>query len=289
MKIRELFDDKVNILRKNGKVTIVEVDNKKYAVKESDKDICSIYKHLESRDFKCFPKLLFRKYKYNIFEYIEEYDSRVEEKGYDMIYLLSLLHNKTTYYKEMDKVEYKSIFENISNEINRRVNYYNNLIDKIEIHMFNSPSEYLIARNISKILGALEYSKNSIIKWYDLVKENAKKRVVTLYNNIDLNHIIRNKDVYLISWDKVTSGVPIYDLYNFYIRYNDIFDFENLIKRYEEKYPLKEEEKILFFTLISIPNMIILNENEIDNCKKLKKMIDTLYKSEMLISKFENK
>ena len=96
------------------------------------------------------------------------------------------------------------------------INYYNNLMNVIETHVFMSPSEYLIARNISKIMGSLQYSKSSINEWYDLVKTIAKKRVVLLYNNTDINHVVRGKDLYLINWDKSVHNIPIYDLYNFY-------------------------------------------------------------------------
>ena len=283
--VNKLFGDSVKVdnIIKKGKVIIVTIDNKKYVIKESKNDIESIYEYLESRDFNNFPELLFTKDGYNVYEYLDDIDNPIEQKAYDMITLLSLLHEKTTYYKTMDIDEYKEIYENINNDLLNKLDYYNNLITIIETHMFQSPSEYLIARNISKILGALEYSKKSIDEWYDLVKNNAKKRIVTLYNNIDLDHLIRNKDLYLLSWNKSIKDIPIYDLYNFYIKYSN-FDFEDLLKKYEKKYPLLKEEKKLFYILISIPNIIKLDKDEITNCKNVKKMIDYLYKSEVLIS-----
>ena len=155
----------------------------------------------------------------------------------------------------------------------------------IETHVFMSPSEYLIARNISKIIGALNYSKKSIEEWYDAVKTIAKKRVVLLYNNIDINHVIRDKDLYLINWENSTHGIPIYDLYNFYMKYALYFDFEDLFNYYESKYPLLDEEKKLFYVLISIPEIIKFTNDEINNCRNSKNMIDMIYKTEVLIFK----
>jgi len=285
--INKLFDKDCNIknISKKGKCIIIELDDKKYVIKKRESNIDDIYDYLESRNFNYFPKILFTKDNYNVFEYLDDYLNPIEQKAYDMMDLLSILHDKTTYYKEMDIDEYKELFENITNDINYKINYYDNLMNKIESHMFMSPSEYLIARNISKILGALEYSRKNIISWYDLVKTKAKKRIVTLYNNIDLNHLVRNKDLYLLSWDKSKKGIPIYDLYNFYKKYSNIIDFEDLLKTYEKKYPLLEEEKILFYSLISIPPIINFEDKEINNCKNIKKVIDNLYKSEILISK----
>ena len=284
--IDEVFGENclVKDVRKKGKCLIANINDKKYAIKDKSNDnIKSIYEYLSSRNYDYFPKLIVDNDKYDIYEYIEEVDNPIEQKAYDMIDLISLLHNKTTYYKEMDIDEYKEIYESVSYKINSRMNYYNNLMNMIEREMFMSPSHYLIARNISKIFGSLEYSKKNINEWYDLVKTKGKKRLVTLYNNIDLNHVIRNKDLYLLSWDKSKTGIPIYDIYNFYFKYYKVLDFKDLLKHYENRYPLLEEEKKLFNILISIPDEIDFKSNEMDNCKNVKKIIDYIYKSEVLV------
>ena len=284
--IDEVFGENclVKDVRKKGKCLIANINDKKYAIKDKSNDnIKSIYEYLSSRNFDYFPKLIVDNDKYDIYEYIEEVDNPIEQKAYDMVDLISLLHNKTTYYKEMDIDEYKEIYESVNYKINSRMNYYNNLMNMIEREMFMSPSHYLIARNISKIFGSLEYSKKNINEWYDLVKTKGKKRLVTLYNNIDLNHVIRNKDLYLLSWDKSKTGIPIYDIYNFYFKYYKVLDFKDLLNHYENRYPLLEEEKKLFNILISIPDEIDFKSNEMDNCKNVKKIIDYIYKSEVLV------
>lgn len=285
-RVKEIFGEDISVkdVRKKGKCLICTLDDRKYAIKENgNSDIVSIYEYLSSRNFEYYPKLIIQKDNYNVYEYIEEIENPYEQKAYDMISLLSLLHNKTTYYKDMDIDEYKEIYESINYRIDSRMNYYNNLINKIEASFFISPSEYLIARNISKIIGALEYSKRNINEWYDLVKTKGKKRLVTLYNNIDLEHVIRNKEVYLLGFEKTKTDIPIYDLYNFYIKYSSMFDFRNLLKHYEDRYPLLEEEKKLFNILISIPNEIEFSNIEIDNCKNTKRIIDYIYRSEVLV------
>lgn len=285
--INEIFGNNTvcKSIKKKGKCLIVDIDNKKYVIKEKNKNIIDTYEYLISRDFNNYPKIILNNKKYNVFEYIEDVDSPLEQKAYDMISLISLLHNKTTYYKQMDINEYKELFESTINKIAKITSYYNNLIDSIERHMFMSPSEYLIARNISKIFGALEYSKVQITKWYDIVKTNNKNRIVTLYNNMDLNHILRNNNLYLISWDKSISGNPILDLYNFYKNNFNVTDFSLLLEQYEKKYPLQESEKLLLYSLISIPDEIKFTYNELINCKRAKKIVDYIYKSEVLISK----
>ncbi len=288
--IKEIFGDNCvcNSINKKGKCTIVEVDNKKYAIKNKTTDINKTYEYLESIKFDHYPKIILENDKYDVYEYIETVSEPIEQKAYDMIDLMSLLHSKTTYYKEMDIDEYKELFERIMQKIVDTTTYYNNLIDSIERHMFMSPSEYLIARNISKILEVLESSRQKIIKWYDVVKMNNRKRIVTLYNNMDLDHILRNSNLYLTSWEKSVQGSPVLDLYNFYKKNYLISDFSQLFKKYQNKYPLEESEKLLFYILISIPDELKLTFNEYENCKRAKTIIDYLYKSEVLINKLED-
>ena len=286
--IDELFgkNAKVNKIEKKGKTLIVDIDGIKYVIKEKNSvDINSLYDYLSSRDFINFPKLLFYNDKYNVFEYLKSKNNSKEEKANDLIETLSLLHEKTSYYKEIDINEYKEIFENISNKISYVSNYYTNLILKIEQNMFMSPSNYLLARNIFKIFELLNYSKKCIDSWYDIIKSNAKARIVTLYNNIDLDHIFKDKNLYLISWDKSIKGNPIYDLYNFYEKYNNI-DFYQLLKLYENKFNLLKEEKLLLFSLKSKPKTINISNNEIDYCKNIKSIIDNLFRTDFFLSKY---
>lgn len=284
MKILEnLFGKNAKVVCKKGKCIITKYDNNMYAVKNKCKNLSEIYKYLESRNLDFFPKIIKSNSEYDVFEYINDINNPIEQKAFDMINLLSILHNKTTFYREMDKDEYKELFENIQNRINEVANYYINLINIIETKIYMSPSEYLIARNISKILGSLEYSRKTINDWYDIVKNNAKKRVSLIYNNADINHVLRDKNLYLINWEKAKIDIPIYDLFDFYKKYSLYFNFKELLKYYEDKYSLLNEEKMLFYVLISIPEIITFKEIEIENCKNIKKLIDYIYRTELIV------
>ena len=62
----------------------------------------------------------------------------------DMVHLLSLLHSKTTFYREVDIDKNKKIYEDIVNDIDYLNNYYNELISLIEKDVYMSPSYYLM-------------------------------------------------------------------------------------------------------------------------------------------------
>ena len=274
-----------------GKVTIISTDNGRFVIKEKNRNNdTKIYKYLESRNFSYYPSIISdNEDDYYITEYIEQLPMPDEQKIFDLIDLVALLHNKTTHFKEVDEDDYKKIYEDITNNIAYLYSYYNDLISIIETKVYMSPAEYLIARNISKIFASLNYCKNTIDSWYESVKEKRKKRLVVLHNNLDLSHFIRNSSSYLINWDKAKIDMPIFDLYKLYKKTALDFDFYEILKRYESSYKLLDEEKKLLFILIAFPDKIELSKNEFKDCKHISKSIDMIYKTENLISQYYTK
>ena len=266
------------------KATIVDTDKGCFVLKErTGNNIKDVYDYLKSRSFEYYPGLIKFDDRYNVYEYIEDINTPIDQKAFDMMYILSLLHNKTTFFKELDIDEYKALYEDLTNKVEEVNSYYTNLINGIERTVYMSPSQYLIARSISEIYGALYYSKTELDNWYELVKDNNKKRIVTLYNNNDINHLIRNESLYLINWENSKIENPIYDMYDFYKKYALDFDFLDLLDYYEQQYPLLEEEKKLLFIMISIPEKVIFTDNEFENCKSAKNIVDYVFKTGSLI------
>lgn len=278
------FLKKYNIVpksyQKNGKATIVNTKNGKYVIKNKNRNNNDILKYLLSRNFDYFPKILSDKDDdYELIEYIEDIDMPEEQKMMDMIDLIALLHSKTTYYKEVDVDDFDKIYDDINNNIAYLYNYYNDIMTIIENKIIYSPSEYLLARNISIIFDTLNFESNLLNKWQELVKDKRKQRYVVIHNNLDIDHFLKDQNNYLISWDKSRIDLPIYDLYKLYKKNNLNYDFETLLKRYERVYPLLEEEKVLFHILILLPDKIEFNNNEFEMCQKISDTIDNLYKT----------
>ena len=284
--INELIREyKPNSYKKKGNALIVKSKDKNIIVKKK-KNNNKIFDYLNSRSFRYYPKILKENDDYRIIEYINDIDMPEEQKMMDMIDLVSLLHYKTTYYKEVDEDDYKKIYEDINGNIEHLNSYYLDLINIIESKVYMSPSEQLLAFNISKIFSALNYCKDKIDEWLKIIEEKKKQRFVVLHNNLEINHFIRNNDPYLISWDKAKIDIPIFDLYKLYKKSSLNYDFESILKRYEKNYPLLEEERILFFILITLPDKLEFSNNEYENTKLVSKQIDNLYKTDKLIEEY---
>lgn len=275
-------------------VTIVETDKGHVVFKKKKNDsrnnVNHLYSYLSSRSFNFYPNLINHDDRddYDMYEYIEEVDTPDEQKALDIINLIGLLHNKTTFYKEVNEDTYKEIYEKIKKELDYLYNYYNDLIIIVERSIYMSPKEYLFARNISKIFSCLTFCNIELDKWLDFVRDNKKQRVVTLHNNLNLDHLIRSNEPYLISWDKSKKDIPIYDFYNFYRNHYLDLDFNDLFDEYNTKYPLLEEEKQLLLIMLSIPPKIEFVDNELESCKTIRKQLDYIYKTEELVKEFYN-
>lgn len=272
-----------------NKITIknsAKIINKELVIKRKNKEIDNIYNYLSSRAFDYFPKVL-REDDDNIYyEYISDLLEPNEQKMLDLVNLISLLHNKTTFYKEVDLDYYKYIYEEINLKIDDTLGYYNSLMDNIEEMVYMSPSNYLIARNISIIYQALYYAKDSISAWIKMVENTRRVRLVTIHNNLKLEHYLKSDRPYLISWDKAKQDIPIYDLVSLYKNNYLDFDFVDILKIYLSKYPLKKEEMTLFLTIISIPDKIIDRETEYERVLVIRRLLDYMYKSAVLVEEY---
>ncbi len=281
-KILDKNDLKVDKYTMKGKTMIVNTPLGQFALKKGNLD--NIYKYLLSRNFEYFPKVIDSNEDSTIYEFVDDVKYDNDQRAFDLIHTIALLHSKTTYYKDVDIDEYKKIFEETMEKINYIYNYYMDVINIIESKIYMSPSEYLIARNISKIFSCIYFCKNELEQWYEIVKNEKRKRVVTLHNNLKLDNIIRNKSVYLIGWEYSKIDSPIYDFINFYNNYALYFDFRSLLNEYERIFPFKEEEKKLLSVLISIPSKIPNTEKEYNKVKNVRQLLDKIYKTEMLLT-----
>lgn len=279
----------INKITIKKSVKIVNEDgNNCYVIKDKRNSLDNTYNYLLSRSFDYFPDVIESGDKYYKYKYIEDTIEPREQKITDMVNLVTLLHSKTTFYKEVDIDNYKYLYETINKKLEYLFNYYNDIITLIEKNIYMSPSNYIIARNINKIFETINYCKYEVDSWYELIKDKRKIRVVNIHNNLSLDHYIKNDKPYLISWNKNKIDMPIYDLLTLYKKYYLDFDFYELFNYYESRYPLTNEERKMLFILMSIPEKLVLDSSEYKNSIKCRKFFDYIYKTEELINEYKS-
>ena len=148
--------------------------------------------------------------------------------------------------------------------------------------IFDSVSKGVSARDMSLSLGQSESYINKI--------ENKRKvRVVVTHNNLSLDHYLKDDKPYLISWENTKIDMPIYDLISLYNNHYLDFDFTELLNIYLSKYPLTNEEMILFLVIISIPNKIVKSNSEYQTVLNIRKQLDYIYKTSELVKEYNIK
>ena len=288
------MNDSIDILTKIYKPYKVTVKNNakifncndgNYVIKgKSDKNIKELYKYLNSRGFNYYPKLIENNRRdINVYEYIEDNSIDDEQKLIDLILLVSLLHNKTSYYKEITNDKIKEIYEKLLGRVSFIEEKLNNIIFEIEDNVFISPSGSLLVNNSSKIFESLTFVKKEIEDWYKLSLDKNKMRVSLVHNNLELDHYIKNKDEYLISWDNYIIDSPIIDIVKLYKTVYLNMNFSDPLKKYLEKFPLNDNEKKLLIIMLIIPDEIKLTTNELDNVKIVRCYLDYIFKTENLV------
>lgn len=269
----------MNKIRYIGKVKVLD---DKYVLKNEEKKDY-LYNYLTSRDFNYFPPLLDRIDEYNKYSYYKDYSMDINQKGEDIANILADLHNKTSYQKTINKDKYEKIYSDLNGYINYVNQYYLSMFNEIELRSFPSPSELLFLTNYSKIKELIKFLKEETKNWYMLVKNINQERIVLNHGNIKLDHLIKNDNKYLISWDNYHFDTPINDLIKFYQNNWEELDFRNIFSIYNKQVNLTKEEEKLLIINICIPKLIKLDEIEYFNTIKVTKLFNYIYQTEDLI------
>lgn len=269
-----------------GKVLILNTTSGDFVVKEKteNKNMRELFSYLESRNFFHFPKLVDEsRSDVNVYEYVESVSMPLEQKALDLISVVSDLHNKTTYYKNVTEDDFKEVYDAIKSNVVYLRNYYNEMYETIKKEMYMSPSFYSLIRNISKIFSALAFVESELDVWFSIVKDQTKKRVSFIHNHLSLDHFKKSDKEYLISWENYRKDSPILDLVSFYQQEYFQINFEVVFAKYLEKVKLTEDEKKLFFILISLPKKIDFTLDEFSSCQTVREAMDYLYVTEALV------
>ncbi len=270
---------------------IISIYNNEYVIKE-EKDLKDLENYLSSRDYNGFINIIDREDNKNKYPYLKNYSLDNNQLSSDIATSLALLHNKTSYNKEITNDKHKKIYDDLLGYINYLEEKFLNITQKIEYIDFPSPSEILYLSNYTKLTDCLGFCKRELESWYNLVKNKTKERVALIHGNVRLDHAIYNNHLYLTSWRNARFESPIVDLIDFYHNEWNNIEFTNVLETYFAKCTLLPEEKKLFIINISLPVEFPLNNDEMHNVIAIRYLFDYLYKTEQLIRPYytiENK
>lgn len=270
-------------------VTIVESDKECLVIKKKFRDKKELYSYLSSRSFSYYPELLYETEDYEVYPYLEDVTYPTEQRSLDLIYLMSLLHNKTTFYKEVDLDSIKAFYEEKTQEIDYLFQYYQGLQDAFERNVYMSPGEYLLLYHISFLYHMLLLSKDMLERFQKQVMDSKRQRYAMVHHRLTLDHFRKSNVSCFISWDHASLDLPIYDFYYFYQENDRSLDYMSLLEVYMQKYPLLESEMLQLFVLLSIPRKLYFQKEEYEVTKEIYLEIKRLKKVEKMVLKYQEK
>lgn len=268
----------------------VETNNGTYIIKKNiNKNTRDLFNYLTSKDFNNYLDYLNDDQDdFLVYPYVKNIEMSNEEKASDIIKIISILHNKTVYESKMSIEEIKKDYEELTDEIENLNKYYDNIRLYLEEQQYPSPEEYYLLRNISWVFHSLNSSKYFLDKYYEIVKNIRSRRICLIHGNIELDHLIENSSKYLISWDNSRKDIPIIDLIEFYKNNYKDMNFVNIFRQYEEYFPLLEEERLLLFSYILIPEKLEFAEYGIEKMIKAYDLVNYLKSSSEIISYYHS-
>lgn len=277
----DYYNIKPKSIKQKGTATIITTNDKKYVLKTIKKKQ-DFYDYLLIRNFNNFPNIYSKcDDKIELMDYIDDQQVPKDQKLEDLIYITSILHTKTTFYKNVDDDYIKEIYEGTINKLNDLYRYYNDIQDSIELEVYMSPANYLLIRNISNIYVVLNESRSYIEKWYSILKNEHRMRYAYIHGNLKDEHLLEKDDLYLISWDNSRIDLPVYDLEIFYRNSFTDISLNSLLEIYELKYPLKKEELYLLISFLLIPDKVDMQLSEYSKIKQVANIV--LYINQMLL------
>ncbi len=265
----------MNNIKRIDNLEIITKKGKTLCRKKSNYNVIDKYKYLKSKDFNnIIDTIVVDGYEER--EYISEIDISKEDKLQELIYVITMLHIKTTHYINITQEEVKSFYEKTTDEIISLKDYYNNLLESNDYYLFLKPSMSVLIDKISIILISLDNSKFFLDKWYDITKDKLRKRVVLNHNNLKLSNFIVGNNHYLINFDKSLIDYSVYDIASLFKNNYKSIDMNDIFDTYCSKYNLYQEEKYLLYTLLLIIDKISFDEIEIINTRKICDLINYL-------------
>ena len=252
-----------------GNVSIIYTEKGIYCLKKQKRmDIKEVHSYIKSKNYINILDLDVID-GFEVTPFIKDYKTPLEDRLSTLVYLVSLLHTKTTFYKKISLDEIKEIYESKTEKILYTKEYYESLCYKKDLDNMLSPSDYLFIRNISIVLLSLNRSKSFLDKWYKCFKDKTSKRCVLNHNNLDTSHILINDIPFLINFNDSVFDSPIIDLESIIRNNYKNIDISSMFNSYISRYSLNNCELYLFYSNILMPFTLNDEKLEIERCKNV--------------------
>ncbi|GER66170.1 hypothetical protein BpJC4_06410 [Weizmannia acidilactici] len=277
--IMQLYGLKANFMERYGKAYKIYADQGVFALKKIPpqtgmafiRHIQFLYQRGYNRIIPVYPALdgrygvLYNGTLFYLMPWLpnEEKEER-GEKHKKMFRELARLHGLSVKEVEISKDTRRKHYEETLARWEQQQDFLEEFLERCEEQTYMSPFALLYCTFYKEISQALKFSVRQLEEWYDQTKEAAKARTVTVHGKISTEHFLYDERGlgYFANFEQAETAAPFYDLLPFLSRtlhaYPKRFDeCVEWVKTYFSYFPLREDEKCLFFSYLAHPAPII--------------------------------
>lgn len=293
-------------------VSFIKVSNKVYKIKTDDKDYALKYieqvgldsiieklKIIKMDNFVYPFKNIYNQYistyedvHFMILPWINEDKVMMEDLKLNFfLTTLAQLHNKSFYTIKTNESFFNETYDFIANKIDKVEEYIENYMSEIERIDYKSPSQWLFILNYPVYIDAISKANKALENFKDKSENKTSVRLALTYKDFDYRHIIL-KEEKILGIENIEIAPPIYDVFYTFTILNDIsVDTKIYYEKYFKKFILDDYEKEWLLSLLYIPIINNLSNNEENNIKEVTRSLNYIKNSEEIakIIKVNNK
>lgn len=291
--IKELYNIEVlTFIKISDKVYKIKTNDKDYALKYIDKvyldSIIEKLKIIKMNTFVYPIKNIYNQYVSNIEEinfmllpWVEEDVITIKDlKLKFFLENLASLHNKSFYTAKVNEGFFYETYDFIANKIDKTEEYLEEYMGKIERLDYKSPSQWLFILNYPVYAESISKANKYLESYKEKCKNKTSVRLSFVYNNFDYKHISL-KEEKILGIENIEVASPVYDVYYTFISLNEIsVDIKMYYEEYFKKFILDDYEKDWLLSLLYIPRIENLTNNEINNIKEVVNSLNYIKNSE---------
>ncbi|WHY76363.1 spore coat protein YsxE [Neobacillus sp. WH10] len=183
-----------------------------------------------------------------------------EYKNHQLFRELARLHTLSAKEITVSQEERTEHYEKTIQQLDKHQEFLDGFIDECEKKTYMSPFELLYCLYYNEIRQALRFSKSKFEEWYESTKENDKARSVITHGKLSSEHFLFDDQGYgfFINFENARYGSPIHDLLPYLSRALNTSPKRNdtaldWVYHYFKYFPFKEDEKLLFYSYLSLP------------------------------------
>ena len=183
-----------------------------------------------------------------------------EYKNHQLFRELARLHTLSAKEITVSQEERTEHYEKTIQQLDKHQEFLDGFIDACEKKTYMSPFELLYCLYYNEIRQALRFSKSKFEEWYESTKENDKARSVITHGKLSSEHFLFDDRGYgfFINFENARYGSPIHDLLPYLSRALNTSPKRNdtaldWVYHYFKYFPFKEDEKLLFYSYLSLP------------------------------------